>query len=74
MGQRTHRYGASGGDNHGQLRPHEVWVDGVKKFTESASTSFTTSIALGGGKHRFDIYSVNTAGTKYLTTVYATVN
>jgi hypothetical protein len=58
----------------GSLARMEVWVDGVKKFTETASTSFTTSVALGGGKHRFDVYSVNSAGTKYLTTVYATVN
>lgn len=58
----------------GTLARMEVWVDGVKKFTETTSTSFTTSIALGAGKHRFDVYSVNTAGTKYLTTVYATVN
>jgi hypothetical protein len=58
----------------GTLARMEVWVDGVKKFTETANTSFTTSIALGAGKHRFDVYAVNTAGTKYLTTVYATGN
>jgi VCBS repeat protein/Big-like domain-containing protein len=58
----------------GTLARMEVWVDGVKKFTETTGTSFTTSIALGAGKHRFDVYAVNTAGTKYLTTVYTTVN
>lgn len=50
-----------------------VWVDGVKKYTESTSLTANTSIALGAGKHRFDIYAENTAGNKWETTVYATV-
>jgi len=58
----------------GTLARMEVWVDGVKKFTETTSKSFSTSIALGTGKHRFDVYAVNTAGTKWVSTVYATVN
>jgi chitobiase/beta-hexosaminidase-like protein/Big-like domain-containing protein len=58
----------------GTLARMEVWVDGVKKFTETTSTTLNTSIALGTGSHRFDIYAVNTAGTKYLKTVNATVH
>lgn len=58
----------------GTLARMEVWVDGVKKYSETTSKSFSTSIALGIGKHRFDIYAVNTAGTKWESTVYATVN
>lgn len=58
----------------GTLARMEVWVDGVKKFTETTATSFTTSVALGAGKHRFDVYAVNTAGTKWVQTVYSTVN
>jgi hypothetical protein len=58
----------------GTLARMEVWVDGVKNFTETTSTSFTTNLALSAAKHRFDVYAVNTAGTKYLTTVYATVH
>ena len=57
----------------GTLARMEVWVDGVKKFTETTSKSFTTSIALPTGSHRFDIYAVNTAGTNWLKTVNATV-
>ncbi|UWZ86539.1 FG-GAP-like repeat-containing protein [Occallatibacter riparius] len=57
----------------GTLARMEVWVDGVKKFTETTSPSFTTSISLAAGGHRFDVYAVNTAGTKYETTVNATV-
>ncbi len=58
----------------GTLARMEVWVDGVKKYSETTSKSFSTSIALGTGKHRFDVYAVNTAGTKWESTVYATVN
>lgn len=57
----------------GSLARMEVWVDGVKKFTETTGLSFSTSIALGSGKHRFDFYAVNTAGTKWESTLYATV-
>ena len=28
----------------------EIWVDGVKKFTENTSTSFTTRVSLGPGR------------------------
>lgn len=57
----------------GTLARMEVWVDGVKMFTETTSTSFDTTVSLANGYHRFDIYAVNTAGTKYEKTVYATV-
>lgn len=58
----------------GTLARMEIWVDGVKAYTETTSTSFDTFITLGGiGYHRYDIYAVNTAGTKYETAVYATV-
>ncbi len=50
-----------------------LWVDGVKLYTESTSKSFSTSVSLGAGQHRFDIYSENTAGTKWEKTIYATV-
>jgi hypothetical protein len=52
----------------------EVWVDGVKKFSTYSSTSLSTSISLAAGNHRFDFYAVNTAGTKWEKTVYATVS
>lgn len=58
----------------GTLARMEVWVDGVKKYTETSSLSLNTSIPVPSGKnHRFDIYAVNTAGQKWETTVYATV-
>jgi hypothetical protein len=57
----------------GTLARMEVWANGVKKYTESTSKSFTTSISLAAGSYQFDIYAVNTAGTKYETTVRATV-
>ncbi|UWZ86436.1 FG-GAP-like repeat-containing protein [Occallatibacter riparius] len=58
----------------GTLARMEVWVDGVKKYTETTSLSLNASIPVPSGKnHRFDVYAVNTAGTKWETTVYATV-
>ena len=57
----------------GTLNRMEIWVDGVKKFTETTSLNFNTTVTLPAGSHRFDIYAVNNAGTKYETTVYATV-
>ena len=58
----------------GTLARMEVWVDGVKKYSENTSTSLSTSISLAPGSHTFDFYAVNTAGTKWLTRVIATVN
>ena len=58
----------------GTLNRMEIWVDGVKKFTETSSLNFSTGLSLATGKHEFDIYAVNNAGTKYETTVYSTVN
>ncbi len=57
----------------GSLARMEVWLDGVKVYTETASTTLSTSIPLGAGKHQFGVYAVNTAGTKWLSIVYATV-
>ncbi len=57
----------------GSLARMEIWVNGVKKYTETTSASMNASVQLGSGKWRFDIYAVNTAGTKWETTVYATV-
>jgi hypothetical protein len=57
----------------GTLARMEIWVDGVKEYTEKTSTSFSTSLSLATGSHRFDIYAVNTAGTKWERTVTATV-
>ena len=57
----------------GALARMEVWVDGVKKYTETTSSSLNTILSLAAGSHRFDFYAVNTAGTKWKTTVSATV-
>ena len=57
----------------GSLARMEIWANGVKKYTETTSTSMNASVQLGAGKYQFDIYAVNTAGTKWETTVFATV-
>ncbi len=58
----------------GTLARMEVWVDGVKKYSETTSTTLVTAVALNPGYHRFDVYAVNTAGVKWEQTVYATVS
>jgi hypothetical protein len=51
----------------------EVWVDGVKKYSETTTETLSTSLGLAAGTHRFAIFAVNTAGTKWETVVNATV-
>ncbi len=51
----------------------EVWIDGVKKYTETTSTALNTTLTLGAGTHRFAILAFNTAGTKWQQAVNATV-
>jgi hypothetical protein len=57
----------------GTLARMEVWVDGVKKYTETNSKTLSTSISLAAGSHRFGVFAVNTAGTKWEGVVNATV-
>jgi len=57
----------------GSLARMELWVDGIKAYTETTSTTLTTSYPLASGKHQFGVYAVNTSGTKWLSIVYATV-
>jgi hypothetical protein len=57
----------------GTLARIEVWVDGVKKYTETSSKALSTSISLAAGSHRFTVFAVNTAGTKWEGVVTATV-
>lgn len=57
----------------GTLDRMEVWVDGVKKYTETNSTTLNTTLSLAAGTHRFGIFAVNTAGTKWEGVVNATV-
>jgi len=57
----------------GKLDRMEVWVDGVKKYSETSSTMLNTTLSLAAGTHRFGIFAVNTAGTKWEGVVDATV-
>jgi hypothetical protein len=51
----------------------QLWVDGVKKFSNTGTTTLSTSVSLAAGSHRFTVIAVNTAGTKWQTVVNATV-
>jgi hypothetical protein len=57
----------------GTLARMELWIDGVKFYTETTSTSLGVQYPLAAGKHQFGVYAVNTAGAKWLGLVYATV-
>jgi hypothetical protein len=56
----------------GTLERMEVWVDGLKMYTETNSLTLNTAVPLSEGYHEFDIYAVNTAGQKWETTVSGT--
>jgi hypothetical protein len=57
----------------GTIVSTQLWVDGVKKYSATGSTTLTTSISLAAGSHRFAVIAVNTAGNKWETTVTAKV-
>lgn len=57
----------------GPLARMEVWVDGMKKYTETNATSLSASIPLSAGVHQFTVYAVNTDGVAWNDTVSATV-
>lgn len=60
-------------DVTGTIARMELWVDGVKKYTESSGATLTASIALPAGKHKFGVFAINTAGQKWNSVVYAAV-
>jgi hypothetical protein len=57
----------------GTLARMEIWVEGVKEFTETDSTSMNASLNLRAGSHMFTVYAVNTDGNLWNQTVTATV-
>jgi hypothetical protein len=57
----------------GTIARMELWVDGVKKYTAPSTKQLNTTISLAGGSHRFSVFAVNTAGTKWQSVVTATV-
>jgi hypothetical protein len=57
----------------GTISNMQLWVDGVKKFSNTGTKTLSTSVSLAAGSHRFTVIAVNTAGTKWQTVVNATV-
>lgn len=52
----------------------EIWVDGVKQYTETTSTTINISLPLTAGQqHKIDFYAASTSGGLWETSVYATV-
>jgi hypothetical protein len=52
----------------------EVWIDGVKKYSEATGASLNTTLTMAAGTHRFAVLAYNTAGTKWEQAYNATVN
>lgn len=57
----------------GTLARMEVWVDSVKKYTETDSTSLAASLNVSPGQHTFTVFAVNTDGTLWQQATSATV-
>ena len=57
----------------GTLARMEIWVDGVKDYTETDSTSLAASLNLRAGSHTITVYAVNTDGTLWSQTITANV-
>ncbi len=57
----------------GTIVSTQLWVDGVKNFNSPGNPTLTTSVSLAAGSHRFAVIATNTAGTKWESTVTATV-
>lgn len=51
----------------------EVWIDGVKKYTETTGPDLTFTISLPAGSHRFAVFADDTTGGKTESFDYATV-
>ncbi len=58
----------------GTFNRMEVWIDGVKKYTETSSTTLNTTLTMAAGTHRFAVLAYNSAGTKWEQAFNATVN
>ncbi|KAA6458699.1 VCBS repeat-containing protein [Acidobacteria bacterium AB60] len=57
----------------GTIQRMEVWVDYVKQYSTFGVNTLNTSLNLAAGQHRFDYFAVNTAGQKWQSTLYTTV-
>ena len=56
----------------GTISTLQLWLDGAKRYTVFSDT-FSKSVSLAAGTHRFAIVAVNKAGKKWERAVYATV-
>jgi hypothetical protein len=50
----------------------ELWVDGVKKYSETTSKLLNTSVSVAVGSHRYAFIAVNTAAQQWEAVVNAT--
>ena len=50
----------------------QVYIDGMKTYEKTNTTTIDTSIALGAGTHRVTVQALDSAGA-FKSTVYTTV-
>lgn len=51
----------------------EVWIDGVKQYSETTGAMLNTTSSMAAGTHRFAVLAYNTAGNKWEQAYNATV-
>ena len=57
----------------GTFQHMEIWIDGVKKYSEAGNPILNTTLTLTTGTHRLAILAFNTAGTKWEQAINTTV-
>jgi VCBS repeat protein/Big-like domain-containing protein/FG-GAP repeat protein len=57
----------------GTLARMEIWVDSVKQYTETNSTSLSAAVTASPGTHQFTVFAVNTDGTVWSQAATATI-
>ncbi|KAA6457627.1 VCBS repeat-containing protein [Acidobacteria bacterium AB60] len=56
----------------GTLARMEVWVDGVKKYTETSTTALSAAVMVSPGTHTYTVFAVNTSGQVWSAATRAT--
>lgn len=57
----------------GTLARMEIWVDSVKEYTETTSTSLSAVVTASPGTHTITVFAVNTDGTVWSQAVSTTI-
>jgi hypothetical protein len=56
-----------------QVKYMQIYLDGVKAFEETTSSSFSTSLSMSSGSHRLTVQAGDSTGFIFKTTINITV-